>query len=204
MLESLTKGNGQILDQPNVNRESLAPPKKADITWDAYISSDPCNCLVLGRPHLCKESSKGFKATVAMSEDFPLTVDMLLNILEIVAPQFKHFQKLRDFVEMKLPPGFPVKVDVPVFTYSFCTNEIALLSAEDRYPWIHQPKFGPDFPRLKIDNITPPMNWTSHFTRSQATISTLGERPHPAMDFPLQFNFGSTYASSITVLFDWE
>ncbi|XP_040564191.1 ankyrin repeat domain-containing protein 13C [Lepeophtheirus salmonis] len=114
MLESLTKGNGQILDQPNVNRESLAPPKKADITWDAYISSDPCNCLVLGRPHLCKESSKGFKATVAMSEDFPLTVDMLLNILEIVAPQFKHFQKLRDFVEMKLPPGFPVKVDVPV------------------------------------------------------------------------------------------
>ena len=33
---------------------------------------------------------------------------------QIIAPQFKHFQKLRDFVEMKLPPGFPVKVDIPV------------------------------------------------------------------------------------------
>ena len=33
---------------------------------------------------------------------------------QIIAPQFKHFQKLRDFVEIKLPPGFPVKVDIPV------------------------------------------------------------------------------------------
>lgn len=32
----------------------------------------------------------------------------------MIAPQFKHFQKLRDFIEMKLPPGFPVKVDIPV------------------------------------------------------------------------------------------
>ena len=33
---------------------------------------------------------------------------------KVIAPQFKHFQKLRDFIEMKLPPGFPVKVDIPV------------------------------------------------------------------------------------------
>lgn len=33
---------------------------------------------------------------------------------QIIAPQFKHFQKLRDFVELKLPPGFPVKLDIPV------------------------------------------------------------------------------------------
>lgn len=60
-----------------------------------------------------KESSKPFKATVAMSPDFPLTVDMLLNVLEVVAP-FKHFNKLRQFVLMKLPPGFPVKIDIPI------------------------------------------------------------------------------------------
>merc|ERR1719266_2412185 len=70
----------------------------------------PC----LGREHICKESRKTFKATVAMSEEFPLTVEMLLSVLEVIAPQFKHFQKLRDFIEMKLPPGFPVKVDIPV------------------------------------------------------------------------------------------
>ena len=35
---------------------------------------------------------------------------MLLAVLEVIAPQFKHFDKLRDFVSMKLPPGFPIQV----------------------------------------------------------------------------------------------
>lgn len=43
------------------------------------------------------------------SPDFPLSVDMLLNVLEVITP-FKHFNKLREFVQMKLPPGFPVKI----------------------------------------------------------------------------------------------
>jgi hypothetical protein len=38
-----------------------------------------------------------------------MTVDSLLNVLEVIAP-FKHFNKLREFVQMKLPPGFPVKI----------------------------------------------------------------------------------------------
>lgn len=33
----------------------------------------------------------------------------MLNVLEVIAP-FKHFNKLREFVQMKLPPGFPVKL----------------------------------------------------------------------------------------------
>lgn len=32
-------------------------------------------------------------------------------MLEVIAP-FKHFNKLREFVQMKLPPGFPVKLGV--------------------------------------------------------------------------------------------
>ena len=33
----------------------------------------------------------------------------LLDILEVIAP-YKHFHKLRQFVDMKLPSGFPVKL----------------------------------------------------------------------------------------------
>lgn len=40
----------------------------------------------------------------------------LLNVLEVIAP-FKHFNKLREFVQMKLPPGFPVKLGMCVSTY---------------------------------------------------------------------------------------
>lgn len=48
-----------------------------------------------------------------MSRDFPLTTEMLLNVLEVIAP-FKHFTKLREFVTLKLPNGFPVKIDIPI------------------------------------------------------------------------------------------
>lgn len=47
------------------------------------------------------------------SKDFPLSVDMLLSVLEVIAP-FKHFSKLREFVTLKLPSGFPVKIDIPI------------------------------------------------------------------------------------------
>lgn len=47
------------------------------------------------------------------SKDFPLNVEMLLNVLEVIAP-FKHFSKLREFVTLKLPSGFPVKIDIPI------------------------------------------------------------------------------------------
>ena len=33
----------------------------------------------------------------------------LLDILEVIAP-YKHFHKLRNFMNTKLPPGFPVKI----------------------------------------------------------------------------------------------
>jgi ankyrin repeat domain-containing protein 13 len=38
---------------------------------------------------------------------------MLLNVLEVIAP-FKHISKLREFVALKLPSGFPVKIEIPI------------------------------------------------------------------------------------------
>ncbi|TRY75547.1 hypothetical protein TCAL_07385 [Tigriopus californicus] len=100
LLENFAKGNVR-----NTLAKNPSLPAQTEVSWKDYIEAPPGQFPNLGRKQLCKESSKAFKATVAMSEDFPLT---------IIAPQFKHFQKLRDFVEMKLPPGFPVKVDIPV------------------------------------------------------------------------------------------
>lgn len=75
------------------------------------------------------------------SEDFPMTVEMLLNILEIgkekskqclkstvylfvlfVVTPFKHLKKLREFVTMKLPPGFPVKIGMQIKSAYLCMN----------------------------------------------------------------------------------
>ncbi|XP_072935786.1 ankyrin repeat domain-containing protein 13C [Epargyreus clarus] len=115
IIESLTKGNTQNLDTNGepTRRASLNPPPESKVDWNSYISSSPGQYPSLGRELVYKESSRNFKATIAMSDDFPLSVDMLLNVLEVIAP-FKHFAKLRQFVAMKLPKGFPVKIDIPI------------------------------------------------------------------------------------------
>ncbi|XP_055966994.1 ankyrin repeat domain-containing protein 13C [Sorex fumeus] len=115
IMESLSKG-GNIMEQnfEPVRRQSLTPPPQNTITWEEYISAENGKAPHLGRELVCKESKKTFKATIAMSQEFPLGIESLLNVLEVIAP-FKHFNKLREFVQMKLPPGFPVKLDTPVF-----------------------------------------------------------------------------------------
>ncbi|XP_034939862.1 ankyrin repeat domain-containing protein 13C isoform X2 [Chelonus insularis] len=115
IMDTLTKGSSQGFanGEPPVRRASLNPPPDTNISWETYLAAPPGEYPLLGRSLVYKESSKSFKAIVAMSPDFPMTVDMLLNVLEVIAP-FKHYNKLRQFVKMKLPPGFPVKIDIPI------------------------------------------------------------------------------------------
>ncbi|KAL3271060.1 hypothetical protein HHI36_021560 [Cryptolaemus montrouzieri] len=116
ILESFTKGNNlQNFDQNGIplRRTSLVPPPDKNVTWEQYIQAELNDYPRLGRDLVYKESTKSFKATIAMSSEFPLSVDMLLNVLEVIAP-FKHFSKLRDFITLKLPTGFPVKVEIPI------------------------------------------------------------------------------------------
>ena len=37
----------------------------------------------------------------------------ILKLLEVIAP-FKHFNKLKEFVAMKLPAGFPVRIGMSI------------------------------------------------------------------------------------------
>ncbi|EDW00745.1 ankyrin repeat domain-containing protein 13C [Drosophila grimshawi] len=109
-----TPTSGSTLTLPELpRRSSLQPPPTTSVTWSEYISAPVGKCPQLGRTPVNKQSNKTLRATVAMSADFPLSVDMLLDVLEVVAP-LKHINKLRDFVTLKLPTGFPVKIEIPV------------------------------------------------------------------------------------------
>ncbi|XP_002091973.3 ankyrin repeat domain-containing protein 13C [Drosophila yakuba] len=94
-------------------RSSLQAPPPPTVTWRQYLDAEVGKCPQLGRTPVHKQSNKTLRATVAMSKDFPLSVDMLLDVLEVVAP-LKHINKLREFVTLKLPTGFPVKIEIPV------------------------------------------------------------------------------------------
>lgn len=69
LLESFTKGGSiQGFDQNGipVRRTSLSPPPDKSVSWEQYINSEVNNYPRLGRDLVYKESSKSFKATIAM------------------------------------------------------------------------------------------------------------------------------------------
>jgi hypothetical protein len=102
-------------DDRVIHRESLPPPPPTRVTWEEYISSEAGNFPNLGREQKCKVVKTAVKASVAMSEEFPLSKKELLDLLSITP--IKMFKKLKEFVEMKLPDGFPVRLDIPVFPF---------------------------------------------------------------------------------------
>ena len=109
-------------------RASLKPPTPTTMSFDAYFfpetavppqKADPATGrfapLHVGRPIQQTVSTRSIKATLWMSTTFPMFIEQLLPLLEIMAPSNEHFARLKEFVELKLPRGFPVKLEIPLF-----------------------------------------------------------------------------------------
>ncbi len=62
----------------------------------------------------CKIQS--FNATLSLSDLFPLSLqDQVLPIVDLMAVNNSHFKKLKEFITLQLPSGFPVKIEIPVY-----------------------------------------------------------------------------------------
>ena len=109
------------MDEEIEYRPSLPPPPPNKVTWDDYISAKEGEWPCLGRKLKCKESKKEFKAQIAMSQEFPLTITDLDKLLDALVPLAK-FRKLKEFISLKLPPGFPVKIGFNQNYMIFCFN----------------------------------------------------------------------------------
>ena len=60
-------------------------------------------------------STKSFKLNLAMTESFGLSIEEILAIMEAAAPQSKLAAKLKEFLEIKMPRGFPIQLELPLF-----------------------------------------------------------------------------------------
>lgn len=58
-----------------------------------------------------------FKANLWLSERFPIQLqEQVLPILDLMSTMASpHVSKLKDFITMQLPSGFPVKIEIPLF-----------------------------------------------------------------------------------------
>lgn len=105
---------------------SLAPPNNRDqIPFEEYFPAKNARLeeqsqlpyIHMGRPLKQTEQRKQLSASLWMSKEFPLTIEQLLPLFEIMSPSNEHFDKLRDFISMQLPPGFPVQVEIPLLLF---------------------------------------------------------------------------------------
>uniref|UniRef100_H3DEM4 Ankyrin repeat domain 13A n=1 Tax=Tetraodon nigroviridis TaxID=99883 RepID=H3DEM4_TETNG len=118
ILESLLGTVEQhISAQGDMTMEYATATNPTAITPEEYFDPDfELGNRDIGRPIEMSVRTQKFKGTLWMSEDHPLSlVEQVTPIIDLMARTSSHFARLRDFVTLKFPPGFPVKIEIPLF-----------------------------------------------------------------------------------------
>jgi len=87
------------------------------ITMDDYFNADvDLSGRDIGRPIEQSTKTQRFKAQISLCEDHPVSLpEQILPIIDLMAESNAHFRKLKDFITLQLPSGFPVKIEIPLF-----------------------------------------------------------------------------------------
>ena len=87
-----------------VNLTGIKPEEYFDCNMDLGIRD-------IGRPKEVVNKVQKFRATLWLCDRHPLSMhEQVLPIIDLMAISNAHFAKLRDFITLQLPAGFPVKI----------------------------------------------------------------------------------------------
>lgn len=103
--------------QGDLTTECATANNPTAITPDEYFNEEfDLKDRDIGRPKELTIRTQKFKAMLWMCEDFPLSlVEQVVPIIDLMARTSAHFARLRDFIKLEFPPGFPVKIEIPLF-----------------------------------------------------------------------------------------
>lgn len=101
---------------------SRSPPPSSQITMEDFFMAnleDPFRLpyLHVGRPLQMTVKKKTIDVNFFMAPEFPLQISHLIPILNLVAPGSERMSRLINFLSMELPPGFPIKIEIPIFIF---------------------------------------------------------------------------------------
>ena len=73
----------------------------------------------IGRPKEQTTKTQKFRGTLWLCEAYPLSLqEQVIPIIDLMAASNAHFKKLRDFITLQIPAGFPVKIGNRLTTIS--------------------------------------------------------------------------------------
>ncbi|KAH8337043.1 ankyrin repeat domain-containing protein 13D [Drosophila kikkawai] len=91
---------------------------KSSVTPEEYFTPEvDLQGRDVGGPKNLSTKVQRFKANLWLAEEHPIRLqEQVLPILDLMSTMASpHVSKLRDFITMQLPAGFPVKVEIPLF-----------------------------------------------------------------------------------------
>lgn len=118
-----------------------------DVILDVYLASLPRYApikLTTHSPSIKLPTTfkvQRFKANLWLSEQFPIQLqEQVLPILDLMSTMASpHVSKLKDFITMQLPSGFPVKIEIPLFhVLNACVTFGNVFALESPVPHVSQ------------------------------------------------------------------
>lgn len=96
---------------------STANSSQDPVTIEEYFSDADLNGRDVGKKKKIQTKVQRFKANLWLSDEFPIKLqEQILPILDLMSTLASpHISKLKDFITMQLPSGFPIKIEIPLF-----------------------------------------------------------------------------------------
>jgi len=103
----------EVASSSGAEGETSGADSLAAKSFDQYLA---CQEKAAVRPKEEFLKSQKFKASLWLCEEYPLSLqEQVMPIVDLLAISNTHFQKLKHFIHMQLPSGFPVKIEIPLF-----------------------------------------------------------------------------------------
>uniref|UniRef100_A0AAY4EUG7 Ankyrin repeat domain-containing protein n=1 Tax=Denticeps clupeoides TaxID=299321 RepID=A0AAY4EUG7_9TELE len=111
------KGVVVFSQQTLVTQTSCSVTNPTALTAEEYFNSGlPLGQRDIGHPCHLTTKTQRFKAKLWLCESHPLSLnDQVVPIIDLMAISNALFAKLRDFITLRLPTGFPVKIEIPIY-----------------------------------------------------------------------------------------
>ncbi|KAF5904389.1 ankyrin repeat domain-containing protein 13B isoform X1, partial [Clarias magur] len=105
--------NGQTM----VTQMSCPVMNSRTMTAEEYFNPNPSHHhRDIGQPCHLTTKTQRFKAKLWLCEAHPLSLaEQVAPIIDLMAISNALFAKLRDFINLRLPPGFPIKIEIPIY-----------------------------------------------------------------------------------------